>query len=203
MSEHQSWETSRPWKALGVSASDLNGPGIKPQTSRTDTNALTTKLNGVNSNLPAGASGNIEYSVLMLGGPEKNALAALKFGSWVGSLRARLRLFAVKERGLPLLRDFNGGLVHPSSIKAVNLSHFLWLTVVKIQRLNFNDFGSMTEWLGASFLWRPWLRGWWFSSYNSLSVASLYKMLHDKDQCLVESDQIAQVTFDGTGRQTG
>ena len=49
--------------------------------------------------------------------------------------------------------------------------------------------GSVAEWLGAWFVRRPWLQGWWFNSRPSFVVASLDKMLGDNYFYLVESNK--------------
>ena len=40
-------ETSLQWRAVANTAPDFAGPGIEPQTSRTDSNILTTELTGL------------------------------------------------------------------------------------------------------------------------------------------------------------
>ena len=44
--QHPSEETSQRWRTVGDIVSDLTDPGIKPQTSRTVSNVLTTKPTG-------------------------------------------------------------------------------------------------------------------------------------------------------------
>ena len=44
--QHNSEETSQRWRAVGDTISDLTGPGIEPQTFRSDSMCLTTKVTG-------------------------------------------------------------------------------------------------------------------------------------------------------------
>ena len=45
--QHSTEETSQRWRAFGDAVSDLTDPRIKPQTTRTESNVLSTELSGL------------------------------------------------------------------------------------------------------------------------------------------------------------